>query len=189
MCKEDIERRIFPYAYTYDSGAIKVRTGLPRATVDTLYYASKRVKAQFHRVLGTQEPLAGDPNSTLNIVLYASRADYEQYHPILTGMDTNNGGIYIERGATFYTYERRVPQDSTLTLEELFRHEYTHYLNGRYAVPGFFGEGPGTRTTAPPPWTRARPSSSPAPPATTASPSASRSSAASSPTRRAADRA
>ncbi|MFF1508201.1 collagenase [Streptomyces sp. NPDC058326] len=151
VCKADIERRIFPYTYTYDSGAIKVRTGLPRATVDTLYYASKQVAAQFHRVLGTQEPLAGDPNTSLNIVLYASRADYETYHPILTGMGTDNGGIYIERGATFYTYERRVPQDSSLTLEELFRHEYTHYLNGRYAVPGFFGEGPwyqGDRTTA-----------------------------------------
>lgn len=151
VCRADIERRIFPYTYTYDSGAIKVRTGLPRLTVDTLYYASKQVKAQFHRVLGTLEPLAGDPNTSLNIVLYASRADYEKYHPILTGMDTNNGGIYIERGATFYTYERRVPQDSSLTLEELFRHEYTHYLNGRFAVPGFFGEGPwyqGDRTTA-----------------------------------------
>ncbi|MEU8527412.1 MULTISPECIES: collagenase [Streptomyces] len=151
VCKADIEKRIFPYTYTYDNGAIKVRTGLDRATVDQLYYASKQVKAQFHRVLGTEQPLAGDPNSTLNIVLYASRADYEIYHPILTGYDTNNGGIYIERGATFYTYQRRVPQDSSLTLEELFRHEYTHYLNGRYAVPGFFGEGPwyeGDRTTA-----------------------------------------
>ncbi|MFG2297700.1 collagenase [Streptomyces sp. NPDC048603] len=151
VCKEDIEKRIFPYTYTYDNGAIKVRTGLPQATVDKLYYASKQVKAQYHRVLGTDQPLAGDPNTTLNIVLYASRADYERYHPILTGMGTNNGGIYIERGATFYTYERRVPQDSSLTLEELFRHEYTHYLNGRYAVPGFFGEGPwyeGDRTTA-----------------------------------------
>ncbi|MER5929422.1 collagenase [Streptomyces sp. NPDC002054] len=151
VCKEDIEREIFPYTYTYDNGAIKVRTGLPQATVDKLYYASKQVKAQYHRVLGTEQPLAGDPNTSLNIVLYASRADYENYHPILTGMDTNNGGIYIERGATFYTYERRVPQDSSLTLEELFRHEYTHYLNGRYAVPGFFGEGPwyeGDRTTA-----------------------------------------
>ncbi|WP_411107062.1 collagenase [Streptomyces sp. cmx-4-9] len=151
VCKEDIEKRIFPHTYTYDSGAIKVRTGLDRATVDQLYYASKQVKAQFHRVLGTEQPLAGDPNTTLNIVLYASRADYENYHPILTGYDTNNGGIYIENGATFYTYQRRVPQDSSLTLEELFRHEYTHYLNGRYAVPGFFGEGPwyeGDRTTA-----------------------------------------
>ncbi|MFD3327771.1 collagenase [Streptomyces sp. NPDC058701] len=151
VCKEDIERQIFPYTYAYDNGAIKVRTGLDRATVDQLYYASEQVKAQYHRVLGTDQPLAGDPNTTLNIVLYGSRADYENYHPILTGYDTNNGGIYIENGATFYTYQRRVPQDSSLTLEELFRHEYTHYLNGRYAVPGFFGEGPwyeGDRTTA-----------------------------------------
>ncbi|MGW4701637.1 collagenase [Streptomyces sp. NPDC004285] len=151
VCKEDIEKQLFPYTYTYDNGGIKVRTALDRATVDQLYYASKQVKSQFHRVIGTDQPLAGDTNATLNIVLYASRADYENYHPILTGMDTNNGGIYIERGATFYTYQRRVPQDSSLTLEELFRHEYTHYLNGRWAVPGSFGEGPwyqGDRTTA-----------------------------------------
>ncbi|MCC3776415.1 collagenase [Streptomyces sp. UNOB3_S3] len=151
VCKTDIDRRLFPYTYTYDNGGIKVRTALDRATVDRLYYASKQVKAQYHRVLGTDRPLAGDTNSTLNIVLYASRSDYEIYHPLLTGMGTNNGGIYIENGATFYTYERRVPQDSTLTLEELFRHEYTHYLNGRWAVPGSFGEGPwyqNDRTTA-----------------------------------------
>ncbi|MER6997185.1 collagenase [Streptomyces sp. NPDC000410] len=151
VCKDDIERRIFPYTYTYDNGGITVRTALDRATVDQLYYASRQVKAQFHRVLGTEQPLAGDTNTRLNVVLYASRADYETYHPLLTGMGTDNGGIYIERGATFYTYQRRVPQDSLLTLEELFRHEYTHYLNGRWAVPGLFGEGPwyeGDRTTA-----------------------------------------
>ncbi|MEU3844255.1 collagenase [Streptomyces sp. NPDC028635] len=151
VCKDDIERQLFPYTYTYDNGALKVRTALDRATVDQLYYASKQVKAQFLRVLGTQAPLADDTNGVLTIVLYASRADYENYHPLLTGMDTNNGGIYIERGATFYTYQRRVPQDSRLTLEELFRHEYVHYLNGRWAVPGYFGEGPwyqGDRTTA-----------------------------------------
>ncbi|MGW7452395.1 collagenase [Streptomyces sp. NPDC054787] len=151
VCKEDIEKMLFPNTYVYDNGAIKVRTALDRATVDQLYYASKQVKAQFHRVLGTEQPLAGDPNTTLNIVLYASRADYVTYQTMLTGYGTNNGGMYIENGATFYTYQRRVPQDSSLTLEELFRHEYTHYLNGRFAVPGFFGEGPwyeGDRTTA-----------------------------------------
>ncbi|MET9882765.1 collagenase [Streptomyces sp. NPDC006430] len=151
VCKEDIEKQLFPNTFTYDNGAIKVRTALDRAAVDQLYYASKQVKTQFHRVLGTDQPLAGDPNATLNIVLYASRADYVNYQPILTGYGTNNGGMYIENGATFYTYQRRVPQDSSLTLEELFRHEYTHYLNGRFAVPGFFGEGPwyeGDRTTA-----------------------------------------
>ncbi|MGW5731745.1 MULTISPECIES: collagenase [Streptomyces] len=151
VCRDDIERRLFPQTYTYDEGGMKVRTALGRDTVDQLYYASKQVKAQFHRVVGTQEPLKGDPNTALSTVLYASRADYENFHPLLTGMGTDNGGVYIERGATFYTYQRRVPQDSSLTLEELFRHEYTHYLNGRWAVPGFFGEGPwyeGDRTTA-----------------------------------------
>ncbi|MGV9273976.1 collagenase [Streptomyces griseosporeus] len=151
VCADDIGRQLFPQTYRYDNGALTVRTALDRATVDQLYYASKQVKAQFHRVLGTRAPLAGDTNTVLTVVLYASRADYENYHPLLTGMGTNNGGIYIERGATFYTYQRRVPQDSRLTLEELFRHEYVHYLNGRWAVPGYFGEGPwyqGDRTTA-----------------------------------------
>ncbi|GAA1218699.1 collagenase [Kitasatospora nipponensis] len=139
VCTAQIEATLFPYTYRYDNGAIEVHTALDKATVDQMYYASKQVKTQFFRVLGTDVPLAGDVNSTLHIHLYASRSDYEVYHPLLTGMATNNGGIYIENGATFYTYQRRVPQDSTLTLEELFRHEYTHYLNGRWAVPGYFG--------------------------------------------------
>lgn len=140
VCTDQIEARLFPNTYRYDNGAIEVHTALDKATVDQMYYASKQVKTQYFRVLGTDVPLAGDVNSTLHIHLYASRADYEVYHPLLTGMGTNNGGIYIENGATFYTYQRRVPQDSTLTLEELFRHEYTHYLNGRWAVPGYFGD-------------------------------------------------
>jgi len=140
VCTDQIEAQLFPNTYKYDNGAVEVHTALDRATVDQMYYASKQVKTQYFRVLGTDVPLAGDTNSTLHIHLYASRADYEVYHPLLTGMGTNNGGIYIERGATFYTYQRRVPQDSTLTLEELFRHEYTHYLNGRWAVPGYFGD-------------------------------------------------
>ncbi|MFG3352093.1 collagenase [Streptomyces sp. NPDC048001] len=151
VCREDIERRLFPRTDRYDNGALVVRTALPRTLVDRLYYAAKQVSAQFHRVLGTSEPLADDPGRVLTVVLYASRSEYEVHHPLLTGLGSANGGIYIERGATLYTYQRRVPQDSSLTLEELFRHEYTHYLNGRYAIPGLFGEGPwyrADRTTA-----------------------------------------
>ncbi|MEV5593715.1 collagenase [Streptomyces sp. NPDC052496] len=151
VCLQQIENEIFPNTYRYDRGGLEVRTALDRTTVDQLYYASKKVKAQFFRVLGTDRPLAGDTNATLHVHLYASRAEYEIMHPLLTGMGTDNGGVYIENGATFYTYQRRVPQDSSLTLEELFRHEYTHYLNGRWAVPGSFGEAPwytGDLTTA-----------------------------------------
>ncbi|MFI9329160.1 collagenase [Kitasatospora sp. NPDC052868] len=151
VCTDQLEARIFPNTYRYDNGAIEVRTALDKATVDQMYYASKQVKSQYFRVLGTDVPLAGDVNSTLHIHLYASRADYEVYQPVLTGYSTANGGMYIERGATFYTYQRRVPQDSQLTLEELFRHEYVHYLNGRWATPGYFNEPrwyAGDKTTA-----------------------------------------
>ncbi|MEV4555687.1 collagenase [Kitasatospora sp. NPDC049285] len=150
VCADQIEAKLFPYTYKYDNGAIEVHTGLDKATVDQMYYASKQVKTQFFRVLGTDAPLAGDTNTTLHIHLYATRSDYEVYHPLLTGMSTNNGGIYIENGATFYTYQR-TSAESYLTLEELFRHEYTHYLNGRWAVPGYFGDPrwySGDRTTA-----------------------------------------
>ncbi|MGP3925759.1 collagenase [Streptomyces sp. 8N616] len=150
-CRSDVEAEVFPRRYGYENGGIEVRTSLDNATVEQLYYASAQVRAQFFRILGTREPLAQDPNTKLNIRLYASRADYEKFHPYLYDMGTDNGGVYIEDGATFYTYQRRVPEDSRLSLEELFRHEYVHYLNGRWAVPGFFGEGPwyeGDRTTA-----------------------------------------
>lgn len=146
VCISQLEDRLFPNTYRYDNGAIEVRTALDKATVDQMYYAGQQVKSQFFRVLGTDKPLAGDTNATLHIHLYASRADYEVYQPVLTGYSTANGGMYIERGATFYTYQRRVPQDSQLTLEELFRHEYVHYLNGRWATPATSTTRAGTPT-------------------------------------------
>lgn len=41
---------------------------------------------------------------------------------------------------TFFTYERTT-EVSIYRLEVLFRHEFTHYLQGRYVIPGLFGEG------------------------------------------------
>ena len=32
-------------------------------------------------------------------------------------------------------------KQSIYSLEELFRHEFTHYLQGRYEVPGLWGQG------------------------------------------------
>ena len=47
----------------------------------------------------------------------------------------------MESWGTFFTYER-TPQESIYTLEELFRHEYVHYLQGRYLVPGLWWQHP-----------------------------------------------
>lgn len=140
-CRSDVTARVFPHTYAYDDGDLDMHTPLDRATMEELYYASKQVKTQFFRILGTDRPLPGDPNKVLHMRVYASRADYEKFQPYLYGLSTANGGITIESMGTFFTYQRRVPEDSSLTLEELFRHEYTHYLNGRWAVPGVFGDG------------------------------------------------
>ena len=46
----------------------------------------------------------------------------------------------LKRRVLSFTYER-TPKQSIYSLEELFRHEFTHYLQGRYEVPGLFGSG------------------------------------------------
>ncbi|CAM1333484.1 collagenase [Tenacibaculum aestuariivivum] len=137
--RADIEDTLFPNTWIFDDGKLKVRTPLNYNTVQELYYAAKQVQAQFFRALETDEPVLNDPNPNLNMIVYGTMADYHKWQTLLYGLDTNNGGMYIERDATFYTYQRTA-QESTFSLEELFRHEYVHYLQGRYIANGFWGE-------------------------------------------------
>ena len=139
---DEILAEVLPETYDYDDGTVVVRTSLPRETVDPLYFAIREVAAQFRRVTQGIAPLQADPNATLLIMLYGNKRDYGIYQPLLFDIGANNGGIYIERGGTFYTYER-TPQESVYTVEELFRHEYVHYLVARYLIPGFWND-PGT---------------------------------------------
>lgn len=135
VCRADIDRVIFPNTYTYDNGTLVVRTALDRATADQLYYATKQVKAQFFRTLGTDQPLAGDEHPVLTVQLYDTKNHYQAFQNLLFGIgDVNNGGMFIEENSTFYTYQRTTAE-SYFSLEELFRHEYVHYLNARWAIP------------------------------------------------------
>ncbi|MFC5884321.1 collagenase [Kitasatospora aburaviensis] len=135
VCRADIERQLFPQTYSYDNGALVVRTALDRATADQLYYATKQVKAQFFRTIGTDQPLPGDEHPVLTVQLYDTKTNYQAFQSLLFGIgDVNNGGMFLEDRSTFYTYQRTA-QESYFSLEELFRHEYTHYLNARWAIP------------------------------------------------------
>lgn len=139
--RAEVETNLFPNTWSFDDGALVMRTPLPYEKAQNLYYAAKQVQAQMFRFIKTDAPVANDPNSTLNMIIYGSLKEYQEWQTLLYGLSSNNGGMYIERGATFYTYER-TPQQSTFTLEELFRHEYVHYLQGRYLINGFWGEDP-----------------------------------------------
>jgi hypothetical protein len=139
---QELNTLLFPNTFKFDDGKMVVRTALTQDKVQNLYHASKEVQAQFFGILGTNQPVTGDKNETLNMIVFKSPEEYDNYGGGLFDIPTDNGGIYIERRATFYTWDRIVPLESTLTLEELFRHEYTHYLQARYNIPGFFGDKP-----------------------------------------------
>ncbi|PGT56936.1 collagenase [Bacillus cereus] len=140
--QEEGKKYYIPKTYTFDNGAMIIKTGqqVTEEKVQRLYWASKEVQAQFYRVIGSDTPLEkGHRDDILTMVIYNNPTEY-QLNRLLYGYDTKNGGIYIEHDGTFFTYER-TPKDSIYSLEELFRHEFTHYLQGRYLVPGLFGEG------------------------------------------------
>ncbi|MFF1905453.1 collagenase [Kitasatospora sp. NPDC058218] len=150
VCRADVEREILPHTYSYDNGTLNIHTALDRATADQLYYATKQVKAQFFRVLGTDRPLADDTHPALDIQLYDTKSRYINLQNLLFGIgDVNNGGMFVEERSTFFTYQR-TGDESYFSLEELFRHEYTHYLNARWAIPenGYTLRWPGEETFA-----------------------------------------
>jgi microbial collagenase len=134
---------LLPNRTTYDDETIIFKTGdgVTPEKIETLYWAMKEARAQFHRVSLNDIPLEeSNPDDSLIAVIYNSPADYT-YNNFLYGLGTNNGGIYIESWGTFFTYER-TPQESIYTLEDLFRHEFSHYLQGRYMAPGMWGQDP-----------------------------------------------
>lgn len=139
--QEEIRTQYLPVTRRFDGGLFTTRFGnaVSLEKMKTLIWAHKETKAQFFRSLGADTP--ADPKQTsdnsLQIIVYNTPEEYRM-NGVAYGLDTNNGGMYIEGDGTFYTYER-TPQDSIYSLEELFRHEGVHYLQGRYLVPGEWG--------------------------------------------------
>jgi microbial collagenase len=143
ICREDLEDEMlahaFPNTFIFDDGNMVIHTAISENEAQALYHAAKQVEAQFKRAIQDLNPLSDDPNPTLTMYVYGTRSDYEVFQPYLFNLGTDNGGIYIEQWGQFFTYQR-TEAESIYTLEELFRHEYVHYLNGRFAVAGLWGE-------------------------------------------------
>lgn len=138
--KEKLKNKYLPNQYSFDDGKIIFKTGdkVTEDKIQRLYWALNEVKSQFFRTVGKDKAIeSGNPDEVLTVVIYNSPTEYKM-NSKLYGYSTDNGGIYIEPVGTFFTYER-TPEESIYTLEELFRHEFTHYLQGRYVEPGMWG--------------------------------------------------
>jgi len=136
-----VRSEVLPHTYYFHDKKMIIYTQLDYQEVINLYQASTEVESQFFRMLGHRQPVDMG-NDTLHAVVYGTRSDYQNYNHILYGINfPNSGGVYIESQSTMYTYDR-TEQESTYSLEELFRHEYAHYLQGKYIIPGGWGQSP-----------------------------------------------
>ncbi|AXR59584.1 collagenase ColA [Leptospira mayottensis] len=140
VTKNSVKAMAFPNTYSFDDGTQVVYTSLSLTSIQPLYHALKQVESQFFRLVEILAPVSGDPTDSISMYVYGSLKDYRVFHPFLFDLATNNGGIYIESNKSFYTYQR-TPAESMYTLEELLRHEYVHYLVGRFIIPGMWGQG------------------------------------------------
>ncbi len=102
-------------------------------------------ESYFHQQLATARvPVANDNNAALEMVVFDSSNDYGTYAGAIYGIDTNNGGMYLEGNpavagnqARFIAYEA----EWMLPAFEIWNltHEYVHYLDGRFNMYGDFG--------------------------------------------------
>ncbi|MFE0810377.1 collagenase [Streptomyces sp. NPDC058794] len=107
--------------------------------------------AHFHEAVKDDGPVAGDRNDTIEVVVFDSSTDYQTYAGAMYGIDTNNGGMYLEgdpaaagNQARFIAYEAEWlrPDFQIWNLN----HEYTHYLDGRFDMYGDFAANVATPT-------------------------------------------
>jgi len=104
-------------------------------------------ETNFHTLLGTNyQPVAEDNNEALELVIFDSSDDYRTYAGQFFGINTNNGGMYLEGApintknqARFIAYEAEWvrPEFHVWNLQ----HEYVHYLDGRFDLFGDFQLG------------------------------------------------
>ncbi|TQV85489.1 M9 family metallopeptidase [Aliikangiella coralliicola] len=100
----------------------------------------------FHQMLVTNNnPVADDLNTDLEMVIFNNSDSYSTHAGLFFGIDTNNGGMYLEgdpskadNQARFIAYEAEwlLPDFHIWNLT----HEYVHYLDGRFNLKGDFGD-------------------------------------------------
>ncbi|NGO73726.1 collagenase, partial [Streptomyces sp. SB3404] len=107
--------------------------------------------AYFHRVTRHEGPVRDDRNTRVEVVVFDSSTDYQTYAGVIYGIDTDNGGMYLEGDPSadgnlprFIAYEAEWLRPGFQIWN--LNHEYTHYLDGRFTMYGDFEAGVSTPT-------------------------------------------
>jgi len=101
-------------------------------------------ESYFHQQVASGKiPVANDNNTQLEMVIFSSSKDYGTYAGAIYGIDTNNGGMYLEGDPSLPTNQPRFiayQAEWMLPKFEIWNltHEYIHYLDGRFDMFGDF---------------------------------------------------
>ena len=146
-----LESRILPIVHDC-SPSLRIRAQEMTASQLAATCASLGAQdAYFHSVVKDSGPVANDYNTTLEVDVFNSSADYKAYARKIYGIDTNNGGMYLEGDPAkagnqprFICYERTDVSPGWQIWN--LNHEYTHYLDGRFDLYGDFDASQTTPT-------------------------------------------
>lgn len=134
-----------------DNIIIRAQGTISQATLTQSCADMALQETQFHNFFNTQgTPVTGDLNESIEVIAFASPEDYEKYAPEFFGISTDNGGMYLEGTPSNANNQARFiamqcPDSwvgySCQYEDQIYnlRHEFTHYLDGRYVKAGSFG--------------------------------------------------
>jgi hypothetical protein len=130
---------------------IRAQASISQATLTQSCADMALQETEFHSFFDTAGvPVTGDLNEHIEVIAFASPDDYEKYAPEFFGISTDNGGMYLEGTPTTPGNQARFiamqcPDSwvgySCQYEDQIYnlRHEFTHYLDGRYIKAGSFG--------------------------------------------------
>lgn len=138
--KDELAKVALPITHSCDPAHTIRAQELTAAQLTESCGSLRNQDAYVHDIIADNGPVADDHNTTIQVVVYNSRADYQMYAGVMFGIDTDNGGMYLEgdpsspgNQARFVAYE----QDGQVWN---LNHEYTHYLDGRFNTHGDFAD-------------------------------------------------
>ena len=138
---DDIKNQYYNQQFSkeipFEDGSLIIHSSLSDDVINELYLSLREAKSNFFKLSKDVNPIDGDINDVIHIYIFESSETYNMLGGMFFGIPTNNGGIYIENHSSLYTFNR---QDELLPLDMLLKHEYAHYLDGRYNIHGTFGE-------------------------------------------------
>lgn len=99
-----------------------------------------------HTMLKTQrQPVANDNNTALEVVVFDDYANYQKYASLIYGISTDNGGMYLEGNPADAANQARFVAYKATWLPDFqiwnLKHEYIHYIDGRFDMAGDFAVG------------------------------------------------